>query len=379
MVRDSEPRDARGLAVLATGHLWADFLQGSIPALLPFLIAERGYSYAAAGALVLASSVGSSLIQPVFGVASDRLALPWLMPAGLFVGGLGLACVGWTETYPATVAAVAVSGLGVAAFHPEGARYANYVSRGQRGRGMSMFSLGGNAGFALGPLLMTPAVLAFGLHGTALALIPLWLGAGLLLAELGRLRTFAPAARGGPVNGNGRHDLGTSEAAGNAALSVMLVAGAGGTYVGGRLMDRVGRRVILVGSMALLSPLLVLFLLVGRWPATALLVGIGFVVISNFSVTVVMGQEYMPSRLGLASGIMLGAAIGAGGVAAAALGALADATSLDTTLWVIALTPLPALLLALTLPPTSTDRRLRAERHESPATAGPSVPVMDHH
>jgi MFS transporter, FSR family, fosmidomycin resistance protein len=410
----SERRDSRGLAVLATGHLWADFLQGSIPALLPFLIAERGYSYAAAGALVLASSVGSSLIQPVFGVASDRLALPWLMPAGLFVGGLGLACVGWTETYPATVAAVAVSGLGVAAFHPEGARYANYVSRGQRGRGMSMFSLGGNAGFALGPLLMTPAVLAFGLHGTALALIPLWLGAGLLVAELGRLRTFAPA--GGPrsSNGNGHHDpdligpfarlgsvvglrsvvffglqafvpvyfahqLGTSEAAGNAALSVMLVAGAAGTYVGGRLMDRVGRRVILVGSMALLSPLLVLFLLVGRWPATALLVGIGFVVISNFSVTVVMGQEYMPSRLGLASGIMLGAAIGFGGVAAAALGALADATSLDTTLWVIALTPLPALLLALSLPPTSTDRRLRAERHESPAGAGPSVPVMDRH
>jgi MFS transporter, FSR family, fosmidomycin resistance protein len=130
--------------------------------------------------------------------------------------------------------------------------------------------------------------------------------------------------------------------------------------------------------MFLLCPLLVAFLLVGRWPATALLIGVGFVVISNFSVTVVMGQEYLPSRLGLASGIMLGAAIGFGGVAAAALGALADATSLDTTLWVIALTPLPALLLALSLPPTSTDRRLRAQRHESPATAGRSLPVMDH-
>ena len=105
--------------MLATGHLWADFLQGAVPALLPFLIAERGYSYAAAGALVLASSIGSSLIQPLFGVVSDRLGLPWLMPAGLAIGGAGLACVGLTETYPATVAAVAVSGLGVAAFHPE--------------------------------------------------------------------------------------------------------------------------------------------------------------------------------------------------------------------------------------------------------------------
>ena len=193
---------------------------------------------------------------------------------------------------------MAVSGLGVAAFHPEGARYANYVSRRERGRGMSMFSLGGNAGFALGPLLMTPAVLAFGLHGTALVLIPLWLGAALLAVELRRLRTFAPATPGGASNGNGSrredawgpfarlgsviglrsvvffglqafvpvyfaHQLGTSEAAGNAALSVMLVAGACGTYVGGRLMDRIGRRVILVGSMAALGPLLVLFLLGG--------------------------------------------------------------------------------------------------------------------
>jgi MFS transporter, FSR family, fosmidomycin resistance protein len=411
---DDSARDPRGLAVLATGHLWADFLQGAVPALLPFLIAERGYSYAAAGALVLASSVGSSLIQPLFGTASDRLALPWLMPAGLAIGGAGLACAGLTESYPATVAAVAVSGVGVAAFHPEGARYANYVSRGQRGRGMSLFSLGGNAGFALGPLLVTPAVLAFGLHGTLLALIPLWLAAGLLVAELPRLRTFAPAGSPKTSSGNGRgerdmvgpfarltgviglrsvvffglqafipvyfvHQLDTSEAAGNAALSVMLVAGAAGTYVGGRMVDRLGRRVIVVGSMAVLGPLLVAMLLVGRWPATVLLVGIGFVVIANFSITVVMGQEYLPSRLGLASGITLGAAIGLGGLAAAGLGALADATSLETTMWTIALVPLPALLLAWTLPPTDHDRRLAAEKHESPATAGPSVPVMDHH
>ena len=83
--------DRRGLAVLATGHLWADFLQGAVPALLPFLIADRGYSYGAAGALLLASSLGSSIVQPLFGLASDRLALPWLMPAGLALGGAGLA------------------------------------------------------------------------------------------------------------------------------------------------------------------------------------------------------------------------------------------------------------------------------------------------
>ena len=166
-------------------------------------------------------------------------------------------------------------------------------------------------------------------------------------------------------------ELGTSEAGGNAALSVMLVAGAVGTYVGGRLVDRLGRRVIVVGSMASLGPLLLLFMLAPRWPATLLLVGIGFVVIANFSITVVMGQEYLPNRLGLASGITVGAAIGFGGVAAAALGALADETSLVTAMWVIAAVPWVAVLIAWTLPPTEHDRRLAAEKHESPAKRGP--------
>ena len=152
---------------------------------------------------------------------------------------------------------------------------------------MSIFSLGGNAGFALGPLLVTPAVLAFGLPGTLLALIPLWLAAGLLVVELGRLRAHAPApwrVENGrkPTTGHDEWgpfarlasvvglrsavffglqafipvyfavELGTSEAAGNGALSVMLVAGAVGTYVGGRLVDRLGRRPIVVLSMGAL-------------------------------------------------------------------------------------------------------------------------------
>jgi MFS transporter, FSR family, fosmidomycin resistance protein len=130
----------------------------------------------------------------------------------------------------------------------------------------------------------------------------------------------------------------------------------------------VGRRVILVASMGALSPLLVAFLLAGRWPATALLIAIGFVTIANFSVTIVMGQEYLPNRLGLASGVTMGAAIGAGGLAAAALGALADHTSLTTTLWVVALIPIPAFLVALTLPPTAIDRRLQADRADRALT-----------
>ncbi len=114
--------------MLAAGHMCVDFCQGAVPALLPFLIRDRGYSYAAVAALVLASSIGSSLIQPLFGLRSDRMSAAWLMPCGVLVGGIGIGLAGIAPSYALTFAAVLVSGIGVAAFHPEGARYANHVS-----------------------------------------------------------------------------------------------------------------------------------------------------------------------------------------------------------------------------------------------------------
>jgi FSR family fosmidomycin resistance protein-like MFS transporter len=369
--------------VLGLGHLCADMCQGSVPALLPFLATQRGYSYAALGSLVLASGIASSFIQPIFGLLADRAGRPWLMPAGVALGGGALAAVGLVSSYPATAGCVALSGLGVAAFHPEAARFANFASGVQRGRGMSLFSVGGNAGFALGPLLTTPLVLAFGLPGTlGLLVLPVAAGA-LILKELPHLQGLEGRAAG--LGGRAARleddwpalarlgslvclrsgiyfglqafiptyfvtQLGSSEALGNGALTVMLVAGAIGTVVGGLLVDRVGPRFVVIGSMTLLLPLLSALPLVDRTLAVVLLAFIGFLTIANFSVTVVLGQAFLPSRLGLASGVMVGLAIGVGGVAAAALGLLADSAGVTAVLWVIAAMPLPALLLALTLP-----------------------------
>src|SRR5690349_6465653 len=165
--------DRRGLATLACGHAAADLCQGSIPALIPFLIAQRGYSFSAAGALLLVVTVGSSIIQPLFGAISDRLQLSWLLPAGVALSAVGIAGAGLATSFALTCTLVGLGGIGVAAYHPEGARWANYASGDRRGTGMSLFSVGGNAGFALAPILVTPAVLAVGLKGTALvALIP---------------------------------------------------------------------------------------------------------------------------------------------------------------------------------------------------------------
>jgi FSR family fosmidomycin resistance protein-like MFS transporter len=374
------------MAVLSLGHLCVDLCQGALPALLPFLIAAHHWSYGQASALVLAATVCSSIVQPLFGHLSDGRSLPWLMPAGVAVAAIGISLAGVAGDYRLTFAVVVVSGLGVAAYHPEASRFANYVAGERRATAMSLFSVGGNAGLALGAAIVTPLALAFGLSGTPLvAVIPLAV-AVLLVLELPRLTGFRPAAtaagaRAGDATAAPDQwrpfvrltlaiaarsvvffglttlvplyfvgELHTSEGTANAALTVMLACGAIGTLVGGRLADRFSRRVVLRTSLGVLTPLMVVMLSGGPGVAIVALAFIGAATIATFSVTVVMGQEYLPGRLGVASGVTLGLSIGVGGVAAAGLGALADATSLRTALEVVAVLPLPAVALALSLP-----------------------------
>jgi MFS transporter, FSR family, fosmidomycin resistance protein len=383
------------MAALSLGHLCVDLCQGALPALLPFLIAAHHWSYGQASALVLAATVSSSIVQPLFGHLSDGRSLPWLLPGGVALAAAGIALAGVAGSYGLTFAVVVASGLGVAAYHPEASRFANYVAGEKRATAMSFFSVGGNAGFALGPVLVTPLALAFGLGGTPLVAVLPAAAAVLIARELGRLKGFRPAnatthddtAEAEPdqwrpfallsaavaarsvvyfglmtlvplyfVN-----ELDASEATANAALTVMLAAGAVGTLIGGRLADRFGRRVVLRTSMAVLTPLMAVMLLGGVGVAIGALALIGAATIATFSVTVVMGQEYLPSRLGIASGVTLGLAIGFGGLGAAILGALADATSLRTALEVVAVLPLPALALAMALPEGRAHLRARTK------------------
>src|SRR5215210_817727 len=372
------------MSVLSAGHLFTDVNQGAIAALLPFLVSERGLSLAAAGALILASTISSSLVQPLFGVFSDNRPIPALMPLGVLLAGLGMALAGVAPSYSLIFLCVVVSGIGVAAFHPEAARFANYVSGARRARGMSFFSVGGNAGFAVGPVLTTPLVLVFGLSGTLFLALPAAVMAAVLFYEIPRLLSFKPQKverdgeepvaapeHWGPfgtmvgivavrsfvyfglvafVASYYERVLDVSPALGNAALTVMLASGAVGTLIRGPLADRFGRRAIVGISMLLLPPLIYGFTLSGPFVGMALLALLGAATVGTFGITVVMGQEYLPGRIGLAAGVTMGLSIGLGGVGAPLLGFLADRAGLSFTMMVIASLPVLGLILALTLP-----------------------------
>ena len=389
--------DRARVALLAASHAVDDIYQGAVPALLPFFVADRHYSYAAATGLTFAATALSSVIQPLFGALTDRRDLRWLVPAGLTVAGAGVGLSGLAASYPLTWLAIALSGIGVAAFHPEAARAARAAS-GDSQQAMSVFSVGGNAGFAIGPLFVS-AVLIAGIRGTVFLAIPALITGAVVHLALGRRGQGSapgpqdPQRAGTPDDwrgftlltsaviirsvfffgvssllalyvGTGLHG---GRRLGEAALTTMLAAGAAGTVTGGRLADRFGRLPVMRVSFAATAAGLLALVFTGL-PWIFLPIAItGFSLNQSFSLTVTLGQDYLPSRIGTSSGVTLGLAISIGGLLAPALGALADATSLHLALTVLLALPPAGLALALRL---REPRPTRAAAAASPCAPG---------
>jgi FSR family fosmidomycin resistance protein-like MFS transporter len=383
--------DTRAMSLLSSGHLATDFANGALPALLPFFKDRFSLSYTLVAVLMLSSHVSSSLLQPLFGLWSDRRGAIWLLPAGVALAGGGIALGAAAPTYGLVVGCVLVSGIGVAAFHPEGSKFAAYTSGGKRASGMSYFSIGGNMGYALGPIVATPLVLWLGLRGGLLLALPSLAIAAAIMAATPDLRSFVPDREAFRA-GSGRDrpgamaillgviafrsvawfglvtfvplwevSLGHSKAEGNRLLALMLVAGGAGTLLMGPLADRFGRRPVLVASVVATSPLAFVFLVVGGIPGAIALAGVGACVVGTFGVTMVMSQEYLPRHVGLASGLAIGLSVGLGGVAAVVLGSVADAVDLRTALYISAAAPLAAVALALFLPSSRSRTRVEPE------------------
>jgi FSR family fosmidomycin resistance protein-like MFS transporter len=377
--------DVRSMALLATAHVADDINQSFIPALLPYLIVQRHISHETAGTLVLAQAISSSVVQPAIGHLADRRAMPWLIALGLLLAGGGVAALGVVQPFPLLFLAALVSGIGVAAFHPEAARFANYVAGEKKASGMRWFAAGGNVGFAIGPAFATAAIAAWGMHGTLAAAIPVALLAGVVLLELRRLATFAPARPKHRAQ-HGTDDwaafgkltafvvvrsmayigfvafvplyvvevLHGSPALGDGVLVAFLAAGVCGTLAGGPIADRIGRKTVLLWSTGLSTLLTVVLVALthdgGVALATGLLMLTGFVLVASQASFIVLGQSFLPNRIGLASGVTLGLAVSLGGAFSPVMGAIADAHGVSATLLAAGGLTLLALLIAFTLP-----------------------------
>ncbi|MFI8962931.1 MFS transporter [Streptomyces sp. NPDC053493] len=403
------------ISLLSVGHACVDVYQGAVASLIPFFVAERDYGYAVASGLVLAASLLSSVVQPVFGVLTDRWAMPWLLPAGTLLGGAGIALSGVAGSYGLTLAFVAVSGIGVAAYHPESARLARLASRG-RHSAMSWFSLGGTLGFALAPVLVSAVIGHGSLSRTPLLALPALAGAALcvpVVRALGGHRSGGHRSGGapcGPSSAVGEDRAGTDVAgavddvgaftrlalavvfrsvvfvglstfvslyarqrvpggalAGTVALFVLFLGGAVGSLLGGFLADRYDRVRVSRWSY-LLSVGAVAGVVCVPGPAL-----FGFVALTSiglyvpFSLQVTLAQDYLPSRVGTAAGVTLGLTVSVGGVVSPVLGRLADATSLRTALAPLIAMPVLSWLLLRTLPEPAAYRARPVE----PAGRGP--------
>lgn len=370
--------------ILSLGHLITDMTQGAVPVLLPFLIAELGLSYAAAAGIVFAMTVVSSLVQPLFGHFADRLSKPWFMPAGVLLAGLGVATIGVTPNYHRILLAVAVSGLGVAAYHPEAARLVNFVVSENKATAMGIFGVGGQLGFAIGPLITTAILLSWGLRATLLLVLPAVFAAVILVRNSPEFSTFSGLSANKSrlaqktVSDEWKpffrlsgvvfcrsiifYGLNTfiplywinvlhqSKAVGGTALTVLFAAGVVGTIIGGRLADYFSHRNVIWAGLGGLVVLLPVFVSTNSiWIATLSLASMGVMNYMTYSPIVVMGQRYLPNHVGLASGVTFGLAVTIGGVTAPLLGMIADHHGIRTAFWVIACLPVLAAAFALTL------------------------------
>jgi FSR family fosmidomycin resistance protein-like MFS transporter len=320
----------------------------------------------------------------MFGLLSDRRGALWLIPGGALLAAIGVAGAAVSPLYPVVLLLVFAGGLGIAAFHPEGAKFAAYASGEKRASGMAYFNSGGNAGYALGAFATGQLVVWLGLVGVLVAMIPVLLASFGLARVMPHLSALQPTGgESAYVRGDDRRramallgivislrsvswftllafvplwlvSLGHSKADGNRLLFVMLLAGAAGTLLLGPVADRIGLRTTLVITQALVTPLVLVFVYVGGIPGAIALMFVGVCVVGTFGVTMVLSQLYLPRHVGMASGLSVGLAMGVGGVAAVILGAVADAVDLKTALTICALAPALGVVICLRLPAPAT-------------------------
>ncbi|HYA90751.1 MAG TPA: MFS transporter [Thermodesulfobacteriota bacterium] len=388
----------KALTILSAGHAITDINQGVLPVLLPFFKEAFSLSYTMAGVILLFGNLTSSVIQPVFGYYSDKRPIGWLLPLAPFIACLGLSISGFVPNYSFLLVCVIVSGIGIASFHPEGFKTAYFFTGQKKATGMSIFSVGGNLGIALGPMCVLTLVTSFGLKGTLGMIVPGMLMAGILFLSLSwlsapvhsafihlkkqpkqsisqketislllligivTLRSFIQYGLMTYIPFYYLHFLKGDPLYAGKLISTFLMAGALGTLIGAPLADLWGHKKFLAATMIATFPLLLYFNNSEGWIAFAIFGISGMVLISTFSVTVVMAQTLLPQRLGMASGLTAGFSVGTGGIGVTLLGIIADHWGVPTAMKSILIFPLIGFGLSLLLKYPPEKAKILADR-----------------
>lgn len=368
------------LAAISVCHGMNDLMQSVLPAVYPLLKEAYHLDFGQVGLITFANQATASLLQPLIGTFTDRRPQPFSLPIGMAFTLLGLLLLSVAPTYTTILLAVALVGVGSSVFHPESSRVARLASGGRHGFAQSLFQVGGNVGSSTGPLLAAYIVLPYGQQSiawfgvTALAAMAILVGVGKWyreqIAESGKTPASLPGAL---PRGKVRTALvilvllvfskniylasltsyytfylidkfAISVQSAQVHLFVLLAAVAAGTFIGGPVGDRIGRKYVIWASILGVLPFTLLLPHASLFWTGVLTVIIGMVLASAFSAIVVFAQELVPGRVGTIAGIFFGFAFGAGALGAALLGQLADATSIQFVFTVCSFLPAIGLL-----------------------------------
>lgn len=373
------------LFIISLCHLLNDSIQAIIPAMFPILEGSMGLSFTQLGLIAFALNMVSSVMQPVVGFYADKKPMPYALPIGLTSSLLGILGLAFAPSFLTILLSVIFIGLGSAIFHPEGSRVAYMAAGKRRGLAQSIYQVGGNSGQALAPLITALILVPLGQFGAIwftivaaiavglLTYIAIWYSRRLSITNTASKPNTEPKVKNEAISKSiitaliiiiflifarswyvsaisnfytfyaiDKYHLTIAQS--QVYIFIFLLMGAVGTFFGGPLADKYGKRNIIIISLLSAVPLTIILPFVNATVSIILLALIGFVLMSSFSVTVVYAQELVPGKIGTMSGLTVGLAFGMGAIGSIALGAMIDFVGLTPTMITVALLPIVGIL-----------------------------------